>query len=623
MTAEAPEITYLPAARRRRVLCERALAAVDVEMSPEFAAALLPAPREKMVIGGWQAGKALGLHTEIQTPTGPRRLQDIAPGDYVLDEHGEPTVVRGVSATWEDRRCYRVRFSDGTSAVADEAHEWDILRQRRYRDMNQRERYVETRTARTRYTTGALRGLKMPLRLPGSQLQIVEIEDTASEPVRCIEVDSPEHTFRGGNGWVTHNSTEAAAEVWVEVFIPDRPRLVWIIVPSYQAPHKEIDYLHAWAKATGVLSGEHFPEGGSCKVEMFGGQVRIETKTAQDIEGIAGEPCDMVLVAEAGQMRETVVDAARGRVIVKRGRIVFSGTVEDAENKPQFAWYSDTAEQWLAEGANAERMAVSLPTWANRRAFPGGEQDPEIQRLRWLYRETPFTFDRRFAGIPGGHEFLVYPLLWSEGEGYDPNRPTTSRWHFDTTDRALPWAWYLGAGGHDYGDSIGHPSTLAVGTVLPHHTPAGLLVIRDAWEQLTGDPTIIENRRRLMGQRYNILPSRWAFDPMQTEAAKQMDVEAAKKGAGARERRVGYVEGRMNNDTLRFDLANPMVHRTFEQMKRVHKIKSYVKGQGMKWEYHRSGDDLAAAVEQLTELVDTKQVNPEELMGHLPSLVSI
>jgi len=69
-------------------------------------------------------GKALALDTPIPTPTGWTTQGDLRPGDWVLGDDGCPAQVRAISETWNDRPCFRVEFSDGTSIVADAEHEW-------------------------------------------------------------------------------------------------------------------------------------------------------------------------------------------------------------------------------------------------------------------------------------------------------------------------------------------------------------------------------------------------------------------------------------------------------------------------------------------------------------------
>jgi replicative DNA helicase len=69
-------------------------------------------------------GKALALDTPIATPTGWTTMGEIRVGDVVIGDDGLPAPVTGVTQTWENRPCFRVTFSDGSSIVADAEHEW-------------------------------------------------------------------------------------------------------------------------------------------------------------------------------------------------------------------------------------------------------------------------------------------------------------------------------------------------------------------------------------------------------------------------------------------------------------------------------------------------------------------
>ena len=82
-------------------------------------------PGQLVIIAARPAlGKALALDTPIPTPTGWTTMGEIRPGQQVFDDRGTPTTVVAVSPTWHDRPCYRVTFSDGSTIVADEEHEW-------------------------------------------------------------------------------------------------------------------------------------------------------------------------------------------------------------------------------------------------------------------------------------------------------------------------------------------------------------------------------------------------------------------------------------------------------------------------------------------------------------------
>jgi hypothetical protein len=84
----------------------------------------------------FESGKALALDTPLPTPTGWTTMGAVQPGDWLLDEQGQPCPVRAVSPV-EVLPAYRVTFSDRSSLVASGAHLWtvfDIRRQRNKRD---------------------------------------------------------------------------------------------------------------------------------------------------------------------------------------------------------------------------------------------------------------------------------------------------------------------------------------------------------------------------------------------------------------------------------------------------------------------------------------------------------
>lgn len=70
------------------------------------------------------ADEALALDTEVPTPTGYRPLGDIRVGDAVFGSDGRPVRVIKTTEIMEERRCFRVRFADGTDVVASEGHLW-------------------------------------------------------------------------------------------------------------------------------------------------------------------------------------------------------------------------------------------------------------------------------------------------------------------------------------------------------------------------------------------------------------------------------------------------------------------------------------------------------------------
>lgn len=69
-------------------------------------------------------GKALALDTEVPTPRGWTTMEHLEVGDEVFDEQGRPTRVVGTTDPMDNRSCYEVLLSDGTSFIADASHGW-------------------------------------------------------------------------------------------------------------------------------------------------------------------------------------------------------------------------------------------------------------------------------------------------------------------------------------------------------------------------------------------------------------------------------------------------------------------------------------------------------------------
>lgn len=76
------------------------------------------------------SGKGLALDTPIPTPNGWTTMGGLRVGDQVFDESGKLCTVTFVSPV-RTIPCYRVTFSDGAEIIADQDHQWSVLR---YRD---------------------------------------------------------------------------------------------------------------------------------------------------------------------------------------------------------------------------------------------------------------------------------------------------------------------------------------------------------------------------------------------------------------------------------------------------------------------------------------------------------
>lgn len=77
-----------------------------------------------MAVEGRRGGKALDINTEIPTTKGWKLMYEIKAGDYVFGSDGKPTKVAFISDIQYKRKCYNVKFSDGSEIVADGDHRW-------------------------------------------------------------------------------------------------------------------------------------------------------------------------------------------------------------------------------------------------------------------------------------------------------------------------------------------------------------------------------------------------------------------------------------------------------------------------------------------------------------------
>ena len=69
-------------------------------------------------------GKALALDTPLPTPSGWTTMGEVRVGDELYDAQGRPTRVMAATEVLQERPCFEVVFSDGSTIVADAQHQW-------------------------------------------------------------------------------------------------------------------------------------------------------------------------------------------------------------------------------------------------------------------------------------------------------------------------------------------------------------------------------------------------------------------------------------------------------------------------------------------------------------------
>ena len=385
------------------------------------------------------------------------------------------------------------------------------------------------------------------------------------------------------------------------------PFLVWIVGPTYVGAHKEMEYIHNWSmklnlKKSFVGGGE-----GAQRLELNNGAI-VETRSAQHKERLASDAPHKIYVVEAGQVGPGVREQLQGRALENDAQIIYSGTLEDSENTPRFAWYEKTAAHWKKHrpGDHCEecdidggkKLAFSLPSWSNLAVFPDGEDDAKIQRLK---RDLdPFTFDRMVRGIPSGVQHPAYPQLA----------------HGESRLRVVPEGtnFVKAAGGADYGAV--HPSALVVVSLTDERivnlselsgNETNVAWVRECWWDGEGVKTdLIGDTARLKAQKFRMSRTykayQWSVDPNERFMAGDLLAEAVRMGAGTRDNRIGQVKSRLNNWTLYFDMDGPGVAGLYEEMKRVH----YKVGNNGELALVRLEDDRTAALENAIDNLDGK-----------------
>ena len=422
-------------------------------------------------------------------------------------------------------------------------------------------------------------------------------------------------------------------------FLADRKTLLyWVIGPDYEQAHQEMLYLLEMAQLDGmcrVVQWNHPQDGqwtlvyDQLTTQGKTQRVTVETKSAQHLERLGSVAPDGILVVESGQCEEEIRDRCIERASEKGAFIVYSGTLENQELRPLWAWYTENAQRAMKEPSDAVG-AYPLPSWENMALYgdclsqraanpllsgwcPDDNHGPQHSGLdhpamRWAQATLPpEVFDRRFGGKPVGLSFLVYDLLdfWEKkGEPFIYPMPDGLR-------------WIDAAGGEDYGDD--HPSALSATTMafderdlavqdLKVKHPRGIIWKRETWFNdgpNRGDPFLLDTNRGALAKKYNI--RQWGVDPNEKFIAKNDPWSDTVSGAkGSRSYRQGLLYGRLERRKFMWDARGPGNVASYEETKRVHKYKNR-QGQLV---YARVEDDRTAADENAVEVYDGEIKRP-------------
>ena len=178
----------------------------------------------------------------------------------------------------------------------------------------------------------------------------------------------------------------------------EEPGLYWLVAADYERTRAEFEYLVQDFATLGILKQA------SKRVDpgyiVLADGTRIETKSAKDARTLAMRAPHGILGCEASQLDMETFFRLRGRCAPKRGWMFLAGTFEGS-----LGWYPQMYTAWAA-GADPEAKAYSLPSWTNKYLYPGGREDPEIQRLKEVASDDFYM--ERIEGKPSPPKGLVF-----------------------------------------------------------------------------------------------------------------------------------------------------------------------------------------------------------------------
>ncbi len=184
-------------------------------------------------------------------------------------------------------------------------------------------------------------------------------------------------------------------------------KLVYLVGQTYTNSHKEFSYLVEQLSAVGALDPREVsqPRQGSWQM-LTRTDCRVVTLSVE--HGAAGvialgEQPDIICLCEAGIIISYSVFLATVRRATRaRGRVILSGTLIN-----NFGWYASLTDELAAPGNPWRGETYSLPAWSNTYLYPGGENDPEIVRLRTVLPDD--EFQRTVAAKKVPSSALVFP----------------------------------------------------------------------------------------------------------------------------------------------------------------------------------------------------------------------
>ena len=468
---------------------------------------------------------------------------------------------------------------------------------------------------------------------------------------RVGEVRAEKYFNGGWRGTKTISADLALLTYIIPTFImTPGTHLVWLIGPDYEQARPDYFNIENWCRdklLMQVTSSEAQQGGLNMVIQKPGlpGIIEISTKSAAHPQTLGSVGPKFILACEAGQMSEQARDRIRGRASTYNCPIIWNGTFENDEGKPQYSWFEEESKLY-SKNPTPRRKAYSLPIWENLGLFadcremveddptlkafcpddnhgpahsgidpnhpdliPGTSGVPLHPKIRELYeecRDKPTFWRKYYAGEPVGILNPVYEWANVAPENY------LRRMSDELRNPA--YRWIRSAGGVDFGLGPTHLSALVVGSI----DQEGNTWIRRCESNDQGNMNWVWSTAERWSAQYRIPSDMWGLDPQVKYNPSKLQGRAMSGGLYSREARVGVVEGARLNEfgepRLFFDSGDPGVVLLFGEVQRVHMTR---KANGQYGYDRREGEDRVAAFEDLMAMLHG------QYLFHMPRKVSI
>ena len=187
--------------------------------------------------------------------------------------------------------------------------------------------------------------------------------------------------------------------------VEEEPAIYWLVASDYEGNRREFEYIasdmHAIfgdnAKATKRLDPGEIVVWGSRgdRKPMF----MIKSKSANDPSKLRMEAPHGIIVCEGAQLDLESFERTIGRATPNDAWVFISGTLEGS-----LGWYPQVAQAWSHEEGCA---SFRLPSYSNTYLYPGGKNDPKLERLKRMSSDSFYM--ERIEGKPVPPKGLVFP----------------------------------------------------------------------------------------------------------------------------------------------------------------------------------------------------------------------